>query len=144
MIVNAINNVGNTYFRGIGSKVSDSLEGAAATLPTKTSQTRKTISVELHNALVKLTAYRVAILFAAIGGLLGFKTADKISDNDNEDFANIVQCADIDTTAQFKIKDMNHDGSADIIVRTKDGSTMILDLKNSNVLMETTGFKEVE
>lgn len=144
MRIDAVGNSRQTNFRGIGSKASEVLEKAAATLPTKTSQNRKTISIELHNALVKLTVYRVAILFTSLSGFLGFKAADHISDNNSEDFANAVQTADIDTTAAVEIKDVNHDGSTDLILQKKDGSKVILDLKNSNVLMETTGYKEVE
>lgn len=144
MRIDAISNQGNTNFRGTGSKIGKLLEGVAATLPTKTSQNRKTISIELHNAMVKLTAYRVAILFASLSGFLGFKAADKISDNNSEDFANAVQAADIDTNSSFEIGDANHDGTADLILQKKDGSKVILDLKNSKALMETTGYKSIE
>ena len=134
----------NTNYKGLGSKLGKTIEGTAATLETSTSKKRKTISIELHNALVKLTAYRVALLFSALSGFVGYQAADKISDNETEDFANTVQAADIDTTAQFQVKDVTYDGCADLVLQKKDGTTMVLDLKNSNVLMESTGFKEVK
>ena len=147
MRIDAISNTDNTNFKGLFQKFKDvakPIEGAAETLQVKTNPNRKSIPIELHNALVRLTAYRMALLFAALSGFLGFKVADKIADNDNEDFANAVQSADIDTNANIEIKDMNKDGSVDIVLQTKDSTTMILDLKNAKILMETTGFKEVE
>lgn len=144
MRVDAISKGEYTNFKGIGSKAGEIIEKAAATLPTKTSLNRKTISVELHNALVKLTAYRVALLFTAISGFLGFKTADRISDKASEDFANALQAVDIDTTAEIEIADINHDGSTDLILQKKDGTKMVLDFKNTDVLMESNGFKKVE
>ena len=88
MRIGAVNNYENTTFRGIFDRVSKPVESAAATLQTKTSSNRKTISIELHNALVKLTAYRVALIFSALFGTLGYKVADNMADNDTEDFAN--------------------------------------------------------
>ena len=144
MRINAISEREYTNFKGIGSKAGEILEKAAATLPTKTSLNRKTISIELHNALVKLTAYRVALLFTAVSGFLGFKTADCISDKASKDFANTLQAVDIDTTAEIEITDVNHDGSTDLILQKKDGTKMVLDFKNTDVLMESNGFKKVE
>lgn len=143
MRIDAIRSSVNTNFRADGSKLGKVIESTAATLDTTTSTKRKTISIELHNALVKLTAYRVALLFSVLSGFLGFHAADKMSDNDSKDFAAAVESASIDTTA-FSIKDMNHDGSADLILKTTDNETMILDLKNAKILKETTDFKEIE
>ena len=144
MRIGAVNNYENTNFRGIFERVSKPVESAAATLQTKTSSNRKTISIELHNALVKLTAYRVALIFSALFGTLGYKVADNMADNDTEDFANAVQTSQIDMNGTFEIKDVNNAGTADIVLQTKDSATVVLDLKNSNVLMETTGLKKVE
>ena len=144
MRISPISNTYSTNFRGAESEAGKILEKAAATLPVKTSANRKTISIELHNALTKLTAYRVALLFSALSGFFGYHAADKKADHETADFANTVQTADIDTEAGFEIQDMNHDGTADIVLQKKDGSKVILDLKNSNVLVESTGFKEIE
>ena len=143
MRIDAISNRVDTNFRAGGSKLGKLVENAAATIETTTSKKRKVIPVELHNALVKLTAYRVALLFSAISGFLGFQAADKIADDDSKDFANAVESASIDTTS-FSVKDMNHDGSVDLVLRTTDSTTMVLDIKNNKILMEKTGFKEVE
>jgi hypothetical protein len=154
MRIDAIGSRGNIYFRGNEStenktKMNEStidkvVESQAATLPTKTNQNRKTISIELHNALVKLTAYRMALLFSALSGFAGYQVANTISDNDNEDFANNLQNFGIDTDVMFEIKDINHDGSPDIIIHQNDSSTVILDLKNSNMYLGTKGLKTVK
>ena len=127
-----------------GSKFGNILEGMAATIKTKTNTNRKSISIELHNSLVKLTAYRVAIFFAALSGFLGFKASDIKSDNATKDMANTVQVADIDTEASVEIADINHDGTTDLVLKKKDGSKLVLDLKNSNVLTESNGLKKVD
>lgn len=156
MRIDAIGKRCNICFRGNKSNESNGnvsekassfdkvVESQAATIPVKTSANRKTIPIELHNALVKLTAYRMALLFSALSGFAGYNVADKMSDNDTEGFASAVHSADIDTNATFEIKDVTYDGSADIVFQKRDSSKVILDLKNSNVLEETTGFKEVK
>ena len=145
MRINPINNqVNNTNFKGIGTKITNMLEGAAATLPEKSSPKRKTISIELHNAMMKLTAYRVAVIFTAMSGFFGYKAADKIANNNAEDFANAIQSADIDTNAPIEVKDVNQDGHADLILQKKDSSKIVLDFRNRNVLMESTGLKSIE
>lgn len=156
MRIDAIGKRCNIYFRGNESNGgNDNLSGKATTfdkvvesqaavLPVKTSANRKTIPIELHNALVKLTAYRMALLFSALSGFAGYNVADKMSDRGTEGFANAVQSADIDTNAAFEIKDVTHDGVADIVLQSKDSSEVVLDLKNSNVLIEATGFKKVK
>ena len=156
MRIDAIGTRWNAYFRGnespgdngnAGEKASSFdkvVESQAAVLPVKTSANRKTIPIELHNALVKLTAYRMALLFSALSGFAGYNVADKMSGRDTEGFANAVYSADIDTNANFEIKDVNYDGIADIVLQRRDSSKVVLDLKNSNILVETTGFKNVK
>jgi len=132
----------NTNFKkgGLFSKV----EGTAATIETKVNTNRKSIPIELHNALVKLTSWRTFALATAISGFGGYKITDTLADKDAEDFANAVNIADIDTTAPVEIKDLTNDGSADLILKKKDGSSLVLDLKNLSVLTEFSGLKEVE
>lgn len=144
MKIYAINNIGNTHFTGAESTLDKVVEKAAETLPTKTNMNRKTISIELHNAMVKLTAYRVAFIVSGLFGFLGYKITDKVSDNRTEDVANTIECADIDTNAPIEIKDMTNDGCADLVLQKNDSSKLILDIKNSKVFMESNGYREVK
>lgn len=140
MQVSPISNVNSSFRGGLSSKI----EKVAATLPTKVNANRKSIPIEYHNALVKLTAWRVFFVAAAAFGLGGFKASDIMSDKEAEDFSNAISIADIDTEAPIEIKDLTHDGSTDLILTKKDGSKMILDLKNLDIYTETSGFREVE
>ena len=146
MRIDPVCNQGSTNFRGIWEKISKPIESVVTTAKATTdgNKVRKTVPMELHTALVRLTAYRMALLFSVLSGFLGYKAGDKISDNDTKVFANTVQNTDIDTTVPFEIKDMNSDGSKDIVLQKKDGSKVVLDLKNSNVLVESTGFKNAK
>ena len=44
----------------------------------------------------------------------------------------------------YEIKDINHDGSPDIILHQNDSSKAILDLKNSNIYVVGKGSKEIK
>lgn len=154
MRISAIGCRDNIYFRGnepTENKTGEDkptidqvVESQAATLQTKTNPNRKTISIELHNALVKLTAYRMALLFSALSGVLGYQVGNNLSDNDNEDFVNAGQNIGLDTDMSFEIKDVNHDGNPDIILHQNDSTTVILDLKNSNIFVGKKGLKEIK
>lgn len=130
----------NTNFGGLSSK----LENAAATLSVKTNPNRKSIPIEYHNALVKLTAWRVFAIVATLFGFGGYKISDTISDRNAADFANTIEISDIDKTAPIEIKDLTNDGSSELILKKNDGKTLVLDLKNMNVLTESSGLREVE
>ena len=120
------------------------VEKFAATVPTEAGSKRKSIPIEYHDALVKLTAWRVFAFTLALSGVGGYKISDVMSDKEAEDFSNAVQIADIDTTAPVEIKDMTNDGNTDLILTKKDGSKVVLDLKNLDVLTESYGLKAID
>ena len=130
----------NTNFNGLASK----LEKAAEVLSVKTNPNRKSIPIEYHNALVKLTAWRSFALAAALFGFGGYKVSDHLSDNDTDGFINAIQHADIDPEAPVEIKDLTQDGNKELILKKKDGSSLILDFKNKSVLTEASGLKKVK
>jgi len=130
----------NTNFGGIASKI----EKAAATLETTSNTKRKSIPIEYHNALVKLTAWKVFTLAAALFGIGGYTVSDQISDKDAKDLANAIEIADIDTTAHVQIKGITQDGNPELILQKKDGNPIIIDLKNTSIYTENSVLKKVE
>ena len=86
----------------------------------------------------------MALLFSALSGVLGYQVGNNLSDNDNEDFVNAGQNIGLDTDMSFEIKDVNHDGNPDIIMHQNDSTTVILDLKNSNIFVGKKGLKEIK
>ena len=143
--VNSYNTQQNNTFGKIN--VSETVEKVAATISTKDKLSRKTMPIELHNALTKLTAYRSFLLAAALFGFTGYQFGDKKADRENQDFANAIEVASIDSTKSFKVGDYTHDGNADIMVETTDGKTLILDIKNNSIYSDnsnSSGFKRVE
>ena len=98
--VNSYNTQQNNTFGKIN--VSETVEKVAATISTKDKLSRKTMPIELHNALTKLTAYRSFLLAAALFGFTGYQFGDKKADRENQDFANAIEVASIDSTKSFK------------------------------------------
>ena len=133
----------NTNFNGIGKIFSRkaNVEGVAATLPENNNPKRKSIPIEYHNALVRLTAWRAFTLAAALFGAGGYVVSDKLADSDTQDFANTVNLADIDADGGIEMKDVTGDGTKELILKRTDGTDLILDLKNSEVLTQYTGLR---